>query len=118
MSGGHLLPTVTRLSCVVIMLDYIEGKYIHLLRIFQLSAAYISTFADTAAVFSPRLGARRRVLLTFLGMSLPLCVFEKLTPAVQNNVTIRFVPHLTLGATSGSGLTSTRMGMRSQSGPC
>ena len=52
-------------------------------------------FADTAAAFSARLGARRRVLLTFLGMSLPLCLFEKFMPAVQNDVTVKFVRHPT-----------------------
>jgi len=95
MSGGHLISDSPKLSCVVIILGYIEGKCIHLQRISQLSAAHTPTFADTAAAFSPRLGAHRRVLLTFLGMSLPLCIFEKLTPAVQNNVTIRFLPHPT-----------------------
>ena len=91
---------------ILIILDY-SGEFVHLWVHFQIP--------DIASASSKH---SLRALLTFLGMYLSLGVFVKLMIACRTIYQSVFLPHTTQGVTSGSRLTSTRMGMRSRSGPC
>ena len=75
-------------------------------------------FPNFLDIPNPHLGRHCGCCSHSFGMSPSFCVFEELTLACKTMFQSVFVEHTAQGVTSGSRLTSTRTGMKSQSGPC